>query len=93
MKRQFIVPQGTFESGEIFGTVVRCGCGDPNSHSLRNLPCSRPRAFELAGSQGLIGRVEAKDFHAYTFERDPTLTELLGDFLRACRDYFKAVLI
>jgi len=75
------VPQGTFESAEISAVITRCGCGDPNSHP--DAACLQPRGYELAGENGVIGRIETEQIAAYSFEREPTLTELLGDLARA----------
>lgn len=30
-------------------TVIRCGCGDPQSHASLGQPCPRPRAVEDLG--------------------------------------------
>lgn len=31
--RSVVVPQGAFEYGEVYAVVLRCGCGDPDSHT------------------------------------------------------------
>jgi len=81
--RQVSVPQGTFASAEIHATVIRCGCGNPQAHAKLNKPCPTPKALELAGDGGLVGRVTASEIGAYTFEREPTLNELLSDLYHA----------
>ena len=29
--------------------IIRCGCGDPDSHSKLGLPCPRPKKYENRG--------------------------------------------
>jgi hypothetical protein len=90
-QRLVTVPQGTFESGEIFATIIRCGCGDPDSHSKLGLTCPTPRAVELAGEGGLVASVTADEIREFSYERDPTLGELFGDLFRAGWTWLKSL--
>lgn len=78
--------------GDPFEDHIECGCGNPKRHRNRNSLCPRgklrpcpnrvpsecpnPRAMELAGSAGLVGRVEASEIREFSYERDATFPEL-----------------
>ena len=37
------------KEASVSATVIRCGCGDPLSHALQQLPCPTPKAVEDRG--------------------------------------------
>ena len=48
--KQSVATSQSAKQAAVEAVVVRCGCGDPDSHSKLNRPCPNPRQVENKGT-------------------------------------------